>query len=125
MAKEAKKSGKKNLPKAFVAFGKRHGEVAGAYEALASACHEAGPLTERERSLVKLAIAVGMRHEGAVHAQVRKGLETGIEPEAMRHVALLALTTMGFPNMMAALTWMDDLLPEAEKAPRTKKKGKR
>jgi alkylhydroperoxidase/carboxymuconolactone decarboxylase family protein YurZ len=37
-----------------------------AYEALAAAAHESGPLDERTRRLVKLAIAVGARMEGAV-----------------------------------------------------------
>lgn len=98
------------VPKPYAEFTKKHGAVADAYDALASACHEAGPLNDRERALVKLALSVGAGMEGAVHAQVRKGLATGLSPEEMHHVALLATTTIGFPSMMAAMTWIDDLL---------------
>ncbi len=98
------------VPKPYAEFTKKHGAVADAYDALASACHEAGPLNDRERALVKLALSVGARMEGAVHAQVRKGLDKGLSAEEIRHVAILATTTVGFPSMMAAMTWVDDLL---------------
>lgn len=103
------------LPKPFARFQKNHPEMAEAYEALSAACHAAGPLSPRERALVKLAVAVGARLEGAVHAQVRKGLKAGLSPEDVRHAVYLSLTTIGFPSMMAALTWVGDLLPTEEK----------
>ncbi len=98
------------LPKPFEAFKDRYPEVASAYDSLAAACHEGGPLNDRERVLVKLALSVGAGMEGAVHAQVRKALESGLSPDDIRHVVLLATTTLGFPSMMAASTWIDDLL---------------
>ncbi len=103
------------LPKAFTHFSETYPDLSEAYEALAGRCHKAGPLSKRERALVKLGIAIGARQEGALHSHTRKALELGILPEEIRHVAILALTTVGFPNMMAALTWMDDLLPAKEK----------
>lgn len=107
---------KETLPKPFARFQKNHAEMAQAYEALSSACYAAGPLSPRERALVKLAVAVGARLEGAVHAQVRKGLQAGLSPEDVRHTVFLAMTTIGFPSMMAALTWVGDLLPPEKKA---------
>ena len=98
------------LPEHFQSFRRRYPRVAGAHESLASACHDAGPLGERERRLVKLGIAIGGREEGAVHAQVRQALEAGIEAEALRHVALLAIPTVGFPAAMAAFSWVEDLV---------------
>jgi alkylhydroperoxidase/carboxymuconolactone decarboxylase family protein YurZ len=53
---------------------------------------------------------VGARHEGAVHSHTRKALEAGCRPAEIRHAVLLSVTTMGFPNMMAALSWVDDVL---------------
>ncbi|HZS32126.1 MAG TPA: carboxymuconolactone decarboxylase family protein [Methylomirabilota bacterium] len=47
-----------------------------AYEALGAAA--AGPLDGRTRELVKLALAIGARLEGAVHAHVRRALEAGV-----------------------------------------------
>jgi 4-carboxymuconolactone decarboxylase len=62
--------------------------------------------------LVKLGISMGMRHEGAVHAHTRKALAAGWTPDDLRHAAVLAATTMGWPNMMAAYLWVEDELDE-------------
>ncbi len=43
------------LPKAVSQFRKRHPEVWKAFNDLGERCHEAGPLDERSRRLVKLA----------------------------------------------------------------------
>ncbi|HET6569301.1 MAG TPA: carboxymuconolactone decarboxylase family protein [Rhodothermales bacterium] len=69
-----------------------------------------GPLDGRTAQLVKLSIAIGMQHEGAEHA--RKALDAGCTPGERRHAAVLATTTLGFPRMMAAYTWIDDVLAE-------------
>ncbi len=97
------------LPKHFIDFTKSYPELAEAHEAFGRSCHAAGPLDERARSLVKLAIAIGSRQEGAVHAQVRKAVDIGLRPEELRHVAILAMPTIGFPAAMAALSWIGDL----------------
>ena len=80
-----------------------------AYTELGKACSEAGPIDGETKRLVKLALAVGTQSEGAVHSHVRRGLDEGVDPEALRHVAVLATPTMGFPKAVAALTWIDDL----------------
>lgn len=98
------------LPAHYESFRRRYGAVAVAHQRLASACHEAGPLDEKERRLVKLAVAIGKGDEGAVHAQVRQALEAGVKGDELRHVALLAVPTVGFPSAMAALSWVEDLL---------------
>ncbi len=98
------------IPKRFLQFTEDYPVVAGAYEELGNAVHKAGPLDEKTRALVKLAISIGARLEGAVHAHVRKALKAACTAEEIRHVALLALPTIGFPAMMAALSWVDDIL---------------
>jgi alkylhydroperoxidase/carboxymuconolactone decarboxylase family protein YurZ len=60
--------------------------------------------------LVKLALAVGSARQGAVHAHVRRGLAAGLTPEEIRQVALLGITTLGWPQAFAALCWIDDKL---------------
>jgi alkylhydroperoxidase/carboxymuconolactone decarboxylase family protein YurZ len=69
---------------------------------------------------VKLALAVGARLEGGVHAQVRKALEAGVTPAELHHVALLAMPTIGFPASMAALSWIDDLTKRKRTSARKK-----
>jgi alkylhydroperoxidase/carboxymuconolactone decarboxylase family protein YurZ len=93
---------------------RRYPKVLKAYEDLGAACQQAGPLDARTRALAKLAIAVGARLEGAVHSHVRRALEAGASIEDCRHVVLLATTTIGFPAMMAALSWTEDVAKESD-----------
>ena len=77
---------------------------------LGATVHAQGPLDEGTRSLVKLALAIGVGAEGAVHAHTRKCLAAGHSAEAVRQVVLLAIPTVGFPAAMAALSWVNDIL---------------
>lgn len=81
-----------------------------AYNRLGEACGEAGPLDGREARLVKLALAAGAGLEGGVHSHTRRALKEGIAPEAIRHVALMGITTLGFPSAVAVMSWVDDIL---------------
>lgn len=100
----------KQPPKQFRDFVRTYPRVAAAYEAIGTEVHAAGPLNNKTRALVKLSIALGARLEGAVHSHVRKALALGVKPDELRHAALLALPTIGFPSMMAALSWIEDEL---------------
>ncbi|MDR1728535.1 MAG: carboxymuconolactone decarboxylase family protein [Acidobacteriota bacterium] len=100
----------REVPERFRRFGGRHPEVAEAYEKLAAACRQAGPLDERSQALVRLGVAVGAQVEGAVRSQVRKALDLGLTPGEVRHAMLLSLPSIGCPRMMAALGWAEDLL---------------
>ena len=110
MASKTVKKGK--LPKRFLQFQQDYPDAARAYKELGAAAKAAGPLDGKNRALVGLAIAIGMRHEGAVHSHARKAIEAGLKPAEIRHAALLSVTTMGFPNMMAAMSWVDDVLKQ-------------
>jgi alkylhydroperoxidase/carboxymuconolactone decarboxylase family protein YurZ len=79
-------------------------------DALAASCDDAGPLTERDRRLVKLGIAIGRESEGAVRSNVRKARAAGVDDAAIRQAALLAITTAGFPTAIAGLGWIDEVL---------------
>ena len=97
------------IPNWYMEQRKRHPEVLEAYEELGEACRKAGPLDGKTQALAKLAIAVGARLEGAVHSHVRRAIEAGVSADECRHVVLLATTTIGFPAMMAALSWVEDV----------------
>jgi alkylhydroperoxidase/carboxymuconolactone decarboxylase family protein YurZ len=98
-----------DLPAAASGVAEAYPDVWDAYADLGEACSEAGPIDGETKRLVKLALAVGAQSEGAVHSHVRRGLEEDVDPEALRHVAMLATPTIGFPKSVAALTWIDDL----------------
>jgi alkylhydroperoxidase/carboxymuconolactone decarboxylase family protein YurZ len=99
------------LPRSVDEFRGRYPHIWDAFAALASKCHdEGGPLDERSRRLVKLALAVGTGHEGAVHSATRRALELGLSPDDVYHVGVLAITTVGWPRANAAITWMRDVV---------------
>jgi 4-carboxymuconolactone decarboxylase len=100
------------VPGWYEELGKKYPKVLEAYEHLGEACRQAGPLSAKTAALAKLAIAVGARLEGAVHSHARRAREAGATIEEVRHVVVLATTTIGFPAMMAALSWVEDVAKE-------------
>jgi len=80
------------------------------YQELGEACTCAGPVSGEDARLVKLALSLGGGSEGAVHSHVRRARAEGISDDALRHVALMAIPTLGFPAAMAGLTWINDIL---------------
>lgn len=78
------------------------------FQQLSAECHEQGPLDERTRKLVKLALAMGSGLEGATHSAVRHAKDANISDKELEHVALLAITTIGYPAAMRALSWIKD-----------------
>ena len=99
----------KALPTQVANFRKQYPKIWQTFNQLGDLCHEAGPLDERTRRLVKLALSIGAGLEGATHSAVRNAREAGISAEEINHVALLAITTLGFPSATRALTWINDL----------------
>jgi 4-carboxymuconolactone decarboxylase len=100
------------LPELYQQFERRYPRVKEAFDALGAAEHEAGPLGESKRRLIKLGIAVGAESEGGVRSHARKLLGVGISEEEILHTIVLALTTIGFPATNAALSWAEEVLAE-------------
>lgn len=98
------------LPSFYSSFRDAHPDVAKAYEALGDATRAAGPLSKPHAELIKLALAAGARIQGAIHSHARRALEAGATPDEIRHVALLAVTTLGFPSAMAIRAQIEDVL---------------
>jgi 4-carboxymuconolactone decarboxylase len=103
-----------HIPKRFQKFTNDFPAVAEAYEKLGAAVHGAGPLDEKTRALIKLAISTGAGLEGAVHSHVRKAVKAGVTKEQMYHAVLLAMPTIGLPSTMAAMSWVDDVLDKKD-----------
>ena len=98
------------LPKPFQEFKERYPDIAKIYEELGVKCQSAGPLDAKTRYLVNLGIAVGAVSPGAVKSHARKALEKGASQEELYHAMLLALTTVGFPAMIAAIGWVEEVI---------------
>ena len=103
-------------PPSFRRFAERFPSVVEAYDRFGAELRAAGPLSAREIALVKLAISVGARMEGATYAHTRKARAAGIEDAAVEHVVLLSAPTIGFPNMMAALGLVRDVIERGDTA---------
>lgn len=97
------------LPRVYTDFVERFPEVDDAQGALAKVVRESTPFDERTAHLLKLALAIGAQSDGAVRSNARKGLGHGVTPEELRAVALLSITTCGFPTAIAGLGWIDDV----------------
>lgn len=100
------------LPGHYAKFLETYPELAQAYKALGDASLAAGPLDRSCVELIKLGASMGLRHESAVRSHARKAIEAGASPEMVRHAALVTVTTLGFPSMMAGLKWIESALSE-------------
>ena len=100
------------LPKTYENFADRFSEIMKDYQQLGKTCRETGPLGQKNQDLIKLGIAIGANSRGAVMSSVRKALASGSTPEEITHAVLLSLTTTGFPNMIAALGWVNEVLDQ-------------
>ena len=98
------------LPEVYKEFQQQFPELVGAYDELALKCLNWGPLDEKARRLVKLGISIGLNSEGAVRSHARRALGEGLSADELRHAVLLAFTTAGFPVMIAALKWVNEVI---------------
>ncbi len=97
------------LPKPYESFSKKHPELIKQYQDLGKSCREAGPLEAKYQELVKLGIAIGVNSRGGVMSAARKALAAGATLEEITHAVILSMTTTGFPNMIAAIEWVNEV----------------
>ncbi len=98
------------LPEQYVSIKKRFGAYFTALEEFGRAARECGPLDPKTAHLIQLGAAAAIRSEGAVHSHARRALEAGATADELHHAILLTSSTIGFPNVSAALSWVDDVL---------------
>jgi 4-carboxymuconolactone decarboxylase len=102
------------LPRVYEKFSQKFPEVFESYKQLGLSARKAGPLDQKTQDLVKLGIALGANSRGAVMSHTRKAMNAGATQEEILHAVLLGLTTTGFPNMIAAMAWVEEVLTEIE-----------
>ncbi|PZN34314.1 MAG: alkylhydroperoxidase [Proteobacteria bacterium] len=107
------------VPGFYLYLKKKHPAYLEAVEALGTVVRDHGPLDEKTVHLVQLAAAAAIRSEGAVHSHVRRALEAGATPDELRHALICVTSTVGFPNVTAALSWCDDILLKKRRGTRT------
>lgn len=100
-------------PQAYDDFVTRFPKLRQAWDHVGEAGRE-GPLDDKTRRLVKLAIAIGAMSDGAVRANVRKALAMGVSKAEVEQVIALAPAAIGFPGTVAVHSWVKDILDEAK-----------
>ena len=103
---------KNELPEFLQKVVARYPEVWEKYGDLGKTVGSLSGLDERSQKLAKLAIAIGAGREGAVHSHARRCKRDGFSADELYHVALLAITSVGWSGAIAALSWIDDELKE-------------
>lgn len=98
-------------PETYRRFSEAHPKLRKAWDLMGEAGRE-GPLDEKICRLIKLAVAMSVMSEGAVHSNVRKALATGISRDEIRQVVALACSSLGVPSTVAVWTWIEDELRE-------------
>ena len=98
------------LPDKYKNFSLEYPEIFQLYKDLGTKVRESGPLDKKAQNLIKLGIAVGSNSRGGVMSHTRKALKSGSTKEEVKHAILLSLSTTGFPAMIAALNWANEVL---------------
>ncbi len=98
------------LPAQYTGIQGRYQEVISALENLGKATKAAGPLDKKTSELVQLAAAAAVHSEGSVHSHARRAVAAGASADEVRHAVVLLTSTIGFPTVSAALSWVDDVL---------------
>ncbi len=104
-------------PSFYLRLKKRYPEYIAHVEALGESARCAGPLDEKTVQLVQLAAAAAMRSEGASHSHTRRALQAGATAEEIRHALIAVTATIGFPNVTASLSWVEDVLEAKSSKP--------
>jgi alkylhydroperoxidase/carboxymuconolactone decarboxylase family protein YurZ len=100
---------RKRVPKNYQSIVRQYPNYMAALDAVGKAAARAGPLTDKTCHLVQIGAAAAIRSEGAVHSHARRALAAGATREEVQHAVIAATSTIGFPNVMAALSWINDV----------------
>jgi 4-carboxymuconolactone decarboxylase len=101
---------REKLPTRYEHIKKQNRKFFYAVERLGKISREEGPLNEKMSHLIQLAAAAAIRSEGAVHSHTRRALASGAKPEEIRHAIRILASTIGFPTVAAALSWVEDVI---------------
>ena len=97
----------------FGYFIRNHKDIASAYEDFGKLVHtKGGPLDEKSRWLIKVAVSTASSHELALRTHIQKALKSGCTPAEIEHSILLTASTTGFPTMMTGLMIFRDEIGE-------------
>jgi len=93
----------KDLHEVFTAFKKDFPAVNKGHDALGKIIHEkSGPLPEKVRWLIKVAVSGASGHKISLETHIAKARDAGATEDEIKHALLLIIQTTGFPMFMEA-----------------------
>lgn len=95
-------------PQTYTDFISRFPALGEAWDKLSEA-GKTGPLSDRERALCKLALAIGARAESPTRSASRKARDAEISLEEAEQLVALAASTIGMPAAVAAWTTLREI----------------
>ncbi|MBF0566673.1 MAG: carboxymuconolactone decarboxylase family protein [Nitrospirae bacterium] len=98
------------LPPRFEKLREKHGSFIAAVEELGRVVKNEGPLDEKTSLLIQLSAAATARSEGSVHSHTRRAMQAGATYEEISHAIILLTSIIGFPQVAAAMSWVDDVI---------------
>jgi alkylhydroperoxidase/carboxymuconolactone decarboxylase family protein YurZ len=99
-----------NTPKFYKSIRKRFEEYGNVLEELGKISNDNGPIDDKTSQLLKLVAAASIRSEGSVHSHTRRAIEAGATEDELYHSLIIATSTLGFPTIAAAISWVDDIV---------------
>ncbi|MCG8569353.1 MAG: carboxymuconolactone decarboxylase family protein [Spirochaetes bacterium] len=94
----------KEIDQNFQYFQKKYGSIYSAYENFGKMVHQqGGPLPEKTRWLIKIAISAASEYSFALRTHIKKAMDNGCTREEIEHAILLIAPSTGFPKMMEAI----------------------
>lgn len=101
---------KEAVPAHYQRMREKFKPVFDSYEQLGKSIRDRSPFDERTSLLIQLAASVAIGSEGSVHSHARRALEAGATPDELYYTAIMLTTTIGWPTVGAALSWIGDIL---------------
>jgi 4-carboxymuconolactone decarboxylase len=91
----------KDLHDIFTIFKNEFPRVNAQHEALGREIHETGgPLPEKTRWLIKVAVSAASGHKVSLETHIAKAKEAGATEAEIAHALLMVMQTTGFPTFM-------------------------
>ena len=85
----------------YTIFKKEFPRIDAKQEALGKEIHErGGPLPDKVRWLIKVAVSAASQHKLALETHIIKAREAGATEDEIKHALLLVIPTTGFPMFM-------------------------
>ncbi|HXY82482.1 MAG TPA: carboxymuconolactone decarboxylase family protein [Candidatus Saccharimonadales bacterium] len=101
---------KKQLPLTLQQFIKKYPRLWSAHESLGMECAHAGPLSEKEIQLIKIAVTGSLTLETAFKTHVQKSARAGASKREIEHTIIQLLPILGMGRTMMAMKWYHESL---------------